>query len=175
MDDKVDPYISHINGDKYLVSYFEEDIPLINPMFFIYDDYYEESIEVEHLNDYIEEIVSDGKDIILRSKGRNIFNGFKKFPVDFLLDCENGELIPEEVYKSLLSYEEKTVLGNWFNETKLNKIEMNENIAFFDFGISENSILAGGDFCPNVIIKPVKEGLLSVSIENLKYEEELLK
>lgn len=65
-------------------------------------------------------------------------------------------------------------MGNFFNETKLQGIDVEESSIIFDFGVSENSILAGGQFCPNLSILSNSENSIVIDIKNLVFEEEIV-
>ena len=88
LDEKVLSSIKSIDDEKYLISYFETGDPIINPLCFIYDINTNQYIPVEYFDDYVESITVENGVATFHSKGINVFNGFKKFPIDFVLDIE---------------------------------------------------------------------------------------
>lgn len=159
--------IRRINEKKFLIGFQEQFEYQMNPMFHIYDLETETSIPVEGFLEYIDEIRIEDNQIEFFSKGTNIINGFKRFPNITTVDIETGLTNNENIYSRLGSEYKPFYLGNFLNETKLASLDMNKEKIVFDFSVSENSILAGGDHCPNIKVVSENNSSLSIDVENL--------
>lgn len=165
-------HIRKINEEKFLVGFQEQFGYQMNPMFNIYDLKTEKSIPIEGQLEYIDEIRIENNQIEFFSKGTNVINGFKRFPNITTVDIETGLTDNNNIYSRLGSDYKPFFMGNFLNETKLDVLEVVEEKIMFDFAVSENSILAGGDHCPNLEVISENKNVLSVDIENLILEED---
>ncbi|HKL42240.1 MAG TPA: hypothetical protein VJ962_06655 [Clostridia bacterium] len=172
LENKEEVYIRRINDEKFLVGYQEQFAYQMNPMFHIFDINQDQSIPIEGQFDFIDEIRVDQDFIEFFSKGSNIINGFKKFPNMTRVDIETGLAQNNNIYSRLGSDYKPFYMGNFLNETKLEKLGIGEEKIVFDFAVSENSILAGGDHCPNIQVISENNSVLSVDVENLVLSEE---
>jgi hypothetical protein len=168
--------IRKINEEKFLVGFQEQFGYRMNPIFHIYDLEADNSIPIDGQLEYIDEIRIENNQIEFFSKGTNIINGFKKFPNITTVDIETGLTDSNNIYSRLGSDYKPFFMGNFLNETKLDVLEIVEEKIMFDFSVSENSILAGGDHCPNIEVISENENTVSVDIENLILaEDEIMK
>lgn len=163
--------IRKINEEKFLVGFQEQFAYQMNPMFYIYDLETEKSIPIEGQLEYIDEIRIESNQIEFFSKGTNIINGFKRFPNITLVDIETGLIDNKNIYSRLGSDYKPFFMGNFLNETKLDVLKIVEEKILFDFAVSEHSILAGGDHCPNIEVISENKNVLSIDIENLVLNE----
>lgn len=176
LENKEEVHIRRINDEKLLVGFQEQFAYQMNPIFYIYDINTNESIAIDGTIEYIDEIRIENNMIEFFSKGTNIINGFKRFPNITIVDIETGKSKNKSIYSRLGSDFKPNFLGNFLNETKLENLKIVEGRITFDFAISENSILAGGDHCPNIEVISENKNLLSVDIENLiLMEDEIMK
>lgn len=164
--------IRKINEEKFLVGFQEQFGYQMNPIFHIYDLEADNSIPIDGQLEYIDEIRIENNQIEFFSKGTNVINGFKRFPNITTVDIETGLTDNNNIYSRLGSDYKPFFMGNSFNETKLEDLEIVEEKIMFDFAVSENSILAGGDHCPNIEVISENDKTVSVDIENLILDEE---
>jgi hypothetical protein len=172
LENKEEVYIRRINEEKFLVGFQEQFSYQMNPIFYIYDVKIDESIVIDGQLEYIDEIRVEQDYIEFFSKGTNIINGFKKFPNITSVDIETGLTNNENIYSHLGSDYRPFYLGNFLNETKLESLKISKEKIIFNFSVSENSILAGGDHCPNIEVISENNNALSVDIENLVISDE---
>jgi hypothetical protein len=172
---KEEVLIRKINEEKLLVGYQEKFAYQMNPMFYIFDVKTEASQPIDGQLEFIDEIRIESNTIDFFSKGTNIINGFKKFPNITKVAIDTGISESTMVYSRLGSDYKPYLMGNFMNETKLEALNIVEEKIIFDFGVSENTILAGGDHCPNIEVMSEKNSILSVDIENLFLNEEEIK
>lgn len=172
LQSKEEVHIRKINEDKFLLGFQDQFGYQMNPTFNIYDVITDRSIAVDGQLEFIDEIRIENNQVEFFSKGTNIINGFKKFPNITEVDIETGLTKNENIYSRLGSDYKPYYLGNFMNETKLQALKIKGKKIIFDFSVSENSILAGGDHCPNIEVISENENYLSVDVENLILKEE---
>ena len=171
LENKEEVYIRKINEEKFLVGFQEKFAYQMNPMFHIYNLSTNDSPTIDGTLDYIDEIRIENDQIEFYSKGTNIINGFKRFPNITNVDIKTGFTENNTVFSRLGSDYKPYYMGNFMNETKLNALEIIEGKIIFDFSVTENAILAGGDHCPNIEVISESNNSLSVDIENLVLNE----
>ena len=172
--DKDEVIIRKIDDRSFLIGFQEKFAYQMNQMFYIYNLETESSMPIDFQLDYIDEIrIEEGK-IEFYSRGTNIINGFKKFPNISYVNMKTGSINNQSIYSRLGSNYKPFYMGNFLNETKLNDLVVNNNTLRLDFSVSENSILAGGDHCPNISVISEDKNSILIDIENLVINKDLI-
>ncbi|MBN2898448.1 MAG: hypothetical protein JXO44_06720 [Clostridia bacterium] len=173
LEDKASFTIKQYSDSSYLVACFEEDGVSMNPYYYLYNAQTHQSVGIEQHIELIDRVdVIDGR-IRLHTEGKNILNGFRDFPCDFSVDESTGLTGHLSIFEPLSNRQIYT-LGNYLNQTRLEGIQETDHTIRFGFGATEETILAGGMFCPNITVQGVDEDTISVTIENLVYDKDNL-
>lgn len=160
-----------ITEEQYLVGFQEKFDYQMNPTFHIYDYQKKESKPIDGQLEYIDEIRIENSTIDFFSKGTNIMNGFRVFPNISTVDLETGHVNNQSVYSRIGSNFKPFYMGNFMNETNLKDLIIAKSGIIFDFSVSENSLLAGGNHCPNISVISKSENNITIDVENLIIEE----
>jgi hypothetical protein len=165
--------ILKISPDKYLVSYMEIYYHNTNYPYSIYDFKNKTRKDIQLESFYgmmIDDIFIEGSNIRLYSDGSNVVNGFKDFPSSILFDMETGlEVGREAVYWELGRSFEVRQVGYSMNETMLDSITEEDGEVEFHFGETKNTVMAGGDFCPQITVASHSIGTVTICISELVY------
>lgn len=175
LESREEVHIYRIEKKEYLVGYLDDIGYMVNPNYYIYNDETGQFIQVHGQIDYIKEVWVEDGEINLYSEGDNVINGFRKFPSISKVNIKDGSIKNEQVYFPIGYDNRQHYMGNYLNETKLNGIIANENSIRYDFALSENTIIAGGQFCPNISINSSSQNKININIQGLVYDEEIFK
>lgn len=153
--------LQKVDDVYYLASYYNYPRYPMTSLFYSMVNIENETVDpilVLSPDDYIEDVYIDIDNMTVRFVygGRNIINGFKEYPFDIIYNVKDKTYLVENEYTKIDRYPEIT-LGNSMNIVGLKSIKGNEEEIRFKFTEVEGTILAGGNFCPNITIGRVAD------------------
>lgn len=100
-------------------------------------------------SDYISDVTYENGIISFYCEGNNIVDPFRVFPHKINYDIEKNTASVEQLYYSLNSGSQ-VKLGNGINKAGFGEITEKEKEITFNFEVLEDTVLAGGYFCPAI-------------------------
>lgn len=100
--------------------------------------------------DFISDVTYDESTVTFYCDGRNVVNGFRDFSHSFKYNIAKNEFTKEYSYNTLPYGEVETRLGNSVSKIGLAQVAENDRKLVFDFSQIEGTVLAGGNFCPEI-------------------------
>lgn len=144
--------LERLNENYFLAAYQTSPIQPLTNMNYALVGFQENSCRTINLDtsDYISEVSYENGIISFHSEGNNIIDPFRIFPHKINYDIEKNSFLREQLYYSL-NRGSLVRLGNGINKAGFGDIKEKEKDITFNFEVTEETILAGGYFCPAIM------------------------
>lgn len=174
-DDQYQVYYEEALDDNYyIVGIKEQSGRLLNYQYYLVDHKKSEVVNVGFFDLLVDYIDYQYPEIIFESKHINSVTPFR-YPKKKYVYNINSKVMDEQPWIYAVGKQYQSInIGNGHNKTKLEEISFKENRLKFYFNQHEESILAGGLFTPNIEVLSVKENTLTLGLEGVYYEKNVI-
>jgi len=143
--------LERLNENYFLAAYQISPVQPLTNLNYVLVGFQENSCRTINLDtmDYISDVTYENGIISFHCEGNNIINAFRVFPHKINYDIEKNTTSVEQLYYRLNSGSQVR-LGNSINKAGFDEITEKEKEITFSFQVTNETILAGGYFCPAI-------------------------
>lgn len=143
--------LERLNENYFLAAYQTSPVHPLTNLNYALVGFQENSCRTINLDtaDYISDVTYENGVISFHCEGNNIINAFRVFPHKINYDIEKNTTSVEQLYYSLNSGSQVR-LGNSINKASFGEITEKDKDITFDFEVTNETVLAGGYFCPAI-------------------------
>lgn len=142
-----------------------------NHVYTAYDDLSKTYFSIPSMEQIIESVDVENGQFVFKGNGQNGITPFKDFKENYYFSLITNELTTQ---KAPMKAHECVEVGNGVNAVLLKEVTANNGMITFDFGPHENTILAGGQFAPDINIECINDHEVIIDIDNAYIEEDNL-